>query len=129
MFQTYVENPKKWFGWDFFLLASKAKGVKRVRDAQSDVDLENPEKLPKSEKTKTKKGATKTMTKKGETKTKKKTKPTADEPHDGDDDDEFKGYSLAEVPLEAWPQPRDNKGKHGYTIHAGNGAVACMSNM
>lgn len=36
---------------------------------------------------------------------------------------DFKGYSLHEVPREAWPQNRLNKGKHGYTLHAANGAV------
>jgi len=121
--QAYVQIKKRWFGWYFVAPASKAKGVKRVRDAQSDVDTENLSKLPKP-------GATKTKTKKGKTKTKKEKKPTASNPETRDHDgDKFKGYSLAEVPLEAWPQPRDNKGKHGYTIHAGNGAVACISNM
>lgn len=35
----------------------------------------------------------------------------------------FKGYDLSEVPREAWPQPGDNKGSHGYTIKSQNGAV------
>ena len=94
----------------------KAKGMKRAREAQSDVEPETSSKLPKNGATK--KGAIKIKTKKEKT-------ASGSKPHQYDD--KFKGYSLAEVPLEAWPQPRDNKGKHGYTIHAGNGAVACIS--
>ena len=35
----------------------------------------------------------------------------------------FKGYDLREVPTQAWPQPGINKGAHGYTIKAKNGAA------
>ena len=55
--------------------------MKRVRDAQSDVDTENLSKLPKP-------GATKTKTKKGKTKTKKEKKPTASNPETRDHDGE-----------------------------------------
>lgn len=35
----------------------------------------------------------------------------------------FKGYSLELIPVEAWPQNKPNKGSHGYTLTATNGAA------
>ena len=35
----------------------------------------------------------------------------------------FKGYSLKEIPKEAWPQPVKNGGAHGYTLRASNNAA------
>ena len=35
----------------------------------------------------------------------------------------FKGYSLGDLPKEAWPQPGKNNGQHGYTLRSSNGGV------
>ena len=43
----------------------------------------------------------------------------------GSHKDQFKGYDLRQVPKEAWPQQKQNKGNHGYTLSAANGAVTC----
>lgn len=43
----------------------------------------------------------------------------------GSNKNQFKGYDLLQVPKEAWPQQKENKGKHGYTLTAANGAVTC----
>lgn len=42
-------------------------------------------------------------------------------------DGEFKGYSLCDIPREAWPQDKPNKGMHGYTVTHPNGAATRRS--
>ena len=60
-------------------------------------------------------------------KTKAPSKPSSTRAESGDSEwaaDKFKGYSLHEIPREAWPQPaKMNAGQHGYTVSASNGAV------
>ena len=80
---------------------AKANGMKRKRAALADDGSGNPKKQLKG----------------GDL------PPESSTP--GSNKNQFKGYDLLQVPKEAWPQQKENKGKHGYTLTAANGAVTC----
>ena len=79
----------------------QAKGLKRAREP---------------------KGAVDPPAKKGKKPAKSSTASAASGASVGQDG-EFKGYSLKEIPREAWPQAVKNAGAHGYTLRASNNAA------
>ena len=82
----------------------QAKGLKRAREPKGAVD-------PPAKKGKKPSGSAKSST--------ASAAPGASVGHDG----VFKGYSLKEIPKEAWPQGVKNGGAHGYTLRAANNAA------
>ena len=82
-------------------LFAKANGMKRKRAALADDGSGNPKKQLKGHAL------------------------PAESSTSGSKKNEFKGYDLLQVPKEAWPQQKENKGKHGYTLSSANGAVTC----